>query len=500
MNFKTFLPAFALSALLPFSAFSGEQKNLKAVLAYKSFYSAQTGPYIETYLSVAGQSVMFAENAAGKYQAAIEVKLFFRQGDEIKYADKYTLLSPETEDPDKVNFNFLDQKRVPLANGSYRMELSVRDVNREGARPFTSERNLIVDYHPNTVAVSDIELVESYTPIQDGQATATTKNGYDIIPYVNNYYPPGMNTLKFYAEIYNTPAVLGAEPFLVSYHIETFEKKRVLEQYRGFSKREPTAVSVVLGEFPIENLPSGNYSLVVEARNRQNEIIAYKDCFFQRNNGQTAAEMQEGTIRDLQVENTFVAAYTDKDTLAEFISSLQPVSNATETMFEHNQLKIADVKLMQQFFYDFWSRRNPEDPESAWQAYRLEVTKVNKEFGTLSKRGYETDRGRVYLQYGPPDRMIREYNEPSAYPYEIWHYHTMENQGQTNRKFVFYNPDLVTNDFALIHSTATGEIQDNQWQLRLHKRDLQTNDLDRNYQINSQGAFGNKVNAEWQNH
>jgi len=378
------------------------------------------------------------------------------------------------------------------------MELTVRDINKPDAKPFTSQRPVTIDYPEALVSISEIELVESYSPAEAGRQTATTKNGYDIIPFVDNYFPPSMKALRFYAEIYHTDVVLGTEQFLVSYHIETYEKKRILDQYRGFSKKTPSAATIVLSEFPIDGLPSGNYNLVVEVRNKQNEIIAFRECFFQRNNGYTALDLQEANIRNLDVNNTFVSSIASKDTLAEYISCLQPISSASETMFEHNQLKIADVKLMQQFLFDFWMRRNPDDPGAAWTAYRTEVDKVNEEFGTLSKKGYETDRGRVYLQYGPPSTMIREYNEPSAYPYEIWHY--LSTEKQTNRKFVFYNPDLVTNDFTLIHSNATGEISDNQWQLRLHKRDLQTNDLDRDYQINDRSAFGNKVNSEWENH
>lgn len=88
---------------------------------------------------------------------------------------------------------------------------------------------------------------------------------------------------------------------------------------------------------------------------------------------------------------------------------------------------------------------------------------VVKEFSTSIRKGYNTDRGRVYLQYGPPDNRTQMPHEPSAYPYEIWQYYKVK--GQSNRRFIFYNPDLVTNDFKLIHSDALGEIMNDQWQL-----------------------------------
>jgi hypothetical protein len=117
------------------------------------------------------------------------------------------------------------------------------------------------------------------------------------------------------------------------------------------------------------------------------------------------------------------------------------------------------------------------------------VKVVKREFGTSIRRGYQTDRGRVFLQYGPPNNRTASLHEPSAYPYEIWHYYRIGTQN--NRRFVFYLPDLVTNDYTLLHSDANGEIIDNQWQLRLHKRDTQTNNFDNN---NVNPTYGGRAN------
>ena len=74
------------------------------------------------------------------------------------------------------------------------------------------------------------------------------------------------------------------------------------------------------------------------------------------------------------------------------------------------------------------------------------------------------------MKYGRPDDIFTSDFEPSAYPYEIWHYyHTIDNQ--KNVKFVFYNPNLVGEDYILLHSTARGEIYTNNWVRILHKRD-----------------------------
>ena len=54
---------------------------------------------------------------------------------------------------------------------------------------------------------------------------------------------------------------------------------------------------------------------------------------------------------------------------------------------------------MQNYFFEFWVSRNPNNPFSfEWQNYLLQVKSVNQAYKNQKKKGYLTDRGRVYLQ------------------------------------------------------------------------------------------------------
>jgi hypothetical protein len=97
------------------------------------------------------------------------------------------------------------------------------------------------------------------------------------------------------------------------------------------------------------------------------------------------------------------------------------------------------------------------------------------------------------LQYGPPDNRQESLREPSAFPYEIWQYYKINNQ--SNRRFVFCNQDLVTNDFILIHSDALGEHNNDQWMFQIMKRDTQTNDID---QTESDSHYGSQLKQNFQ--
>lgn len=478
--------------LLAVTTITSQGKNLQAHLAHATFYAPGQGPYIETYLSVSGHSVVFAPIKNGKFQAAIEVSIILSQNNEIKHFDKYNLLSPETDDTLKTEFNFLDQQRIQMPNGKYKFELSIKDKN-QSVKPYSVVQEVNIDYHPNILSLSDIEFLESYNPAKEESKLA--KGGYELIPLVDNFFSESRNTLKFYAEIYNAPSIVGTDGFVLSYFVESYENHQVINNLSRIQRMQSKEVNAIIKEIDITELPSGNYNLVVETRNRNNELLASREIFFQRSKPLAVSEsMGAANYSGVEVANTFVAAYTNKDTLAEYIRSLHPISGSMEIAFADNQLNLADLKMMQQYFYNFWEKKNKANPYEGWMVYKKEVEKVNATYSTQNRKGYDTDRGRVYLKYGPPNQVSEKYHEPSDYPYEIWQYYKLETQ--SNRKFVFSNTDLVSNDFQLIHSDAVGEPYDPQWQLRISKRTEINNDYDR---TNSREHYGKQSDDLFKN-
>ena len=123
---------------------------------------------------------------------------------------------------------------------------------------------------------------------------------------------------------------------------------------------------------------------------------------------------------------------------------------------------------MKRYFYSFWVKQNPKNPEQAWAEYKSKVNYVQKEYGSKLIKGYQTDRGRIYLKYGPPNDIFSEIYDPNAYPYEIWCYYVMGDQ--KNIQFVFWNKDYVTNNYEVLHSNARGEINDPAWIKKLSSR------------------------------
>ncbi len=466
---KKCLFSLCSAVLIAFTASAAQ--SVTAYLTYAAFNLPVKGPYIETYLSVIGSSVKFVKNANGKFQGAVDIGITFTQNNEIKSAQKYTLNSQEMADTSKGGPNFIDLQRYVLANGTYSMEISIADKNKSEAKPFVSVVPVTINFTDDRVMISDIQLLESF--VKSAVPSVLTKSGYDLVPYVSTYYPENCTIIKFYAEIYNSKKIIGeGQKLVMNYFIESDGKKVKLSDYSAFSKQTAAEVNTLLAEFNIEALPSGNYYLVIEVRDKENKIQAEQKCFIQRKNSHGRLSLED--LKSVNVTNTFVSFYKSVDTLSDYIRMLRPISSSSEVLYAENQLKSKNLEMMQQFFYTFWKSRSETNAQLMWFEYYKEVMKVNKVFGTHSLKGYESDRGRVYLQYGPPTSRDKvDLDERNSKPYEIWQYDKLSDKSkvltnpsnsQSNKKFVFVNSDLITNTFKLIHSTALGEIYNDSWQ------------------------------------
>ena len=79
-----------------------------------------------------------------------------------------------------------------------------------------------------------------------------------------------------------------------------------------------------------------------------------------------------------------------------------------------------------EFVRQFWLQRDPT-PGTEENEYKEEhygrIARANLRFSTRQVPGWKTDRGRIYIQYGPPDEIDAHLSGGVAtYPYEDWRY------------------------------------------------------------------------------
>ncbi len=433
------------------------------VVETKVYQHPDAGPRVEVYMAFIAGTMVINMNERGFHQPRIEAITIIEQNGVIKAFSKVEVIGIERLDT--LAFDLLHQEFFDLPPGSYDLSIEARDLNSTDTTATRFEAPLAVGELGQGVEISEILIAERIEPAGEGQIS---KYGYHVVPLISDYLPKEIVALNFYAEVYNTEKVFGADSlFLLSYQIENFEKRTVHGSFKKSTRVKSKPVEPVMAQFDIKDLASGNYLLVVEVRDRKGELITRKEHFFQRNNPKQHV-YDPNALEQVDLANTFADAFTDRDTLAEHINSLRPISDPLERKMIEDRQRDRDMDFMKRFFYSFWANRAPADPETAWKDYHAQVIKVNKLFSCRIMKGYETDRGYVYLKYGAPNSMMDKFNEMGTLPYTIWHYYRAGRY--SNKRFVFYQPDLANFCFQLLHSEVPGEIQNPHWNQILHNR------------------------------
>jgi GWxTD domain-containing protein len=135
-----------------------------------------------------------------------------------------------------------------------------------------------------------------------------------------------------------------------------------------------------------------------------------------------------------------------------------------------------------QFIEQFWLRRDPT-PDTVENEYKEEhyrrIAYANEHYAA-GKAGWRTDRGRIYIVFGPPDEIDThpsggQYNRPieegggetSTYPFETWRYRYIEGLGDKGQEVMIefvdpcmcgdYHMTIDPNEKdALLHTPGAG--------------------------------------------
>ena len=151
-----------------------------------------------------------------------------------------------------------------------------------------------------------------------------------------------------------------------------------------------------------------------------------------------------------------LAGFTEEQMNLEFRQAQYLATKDEVKLFD----KLENVEGKREFLGKFWEeveqgRRDFFPIRRAEYLRRVRI--VNDRYAALSKDGWQTNRGRIYLLYGEPDEIER-FDSQGVKPHEIWSYFSIEN----GVEFVFVNR-FGTNDYELVHSTKRGELRDPEW-------------------------------------
>lgn len=489
------LTLLLMALMLAFPVFA-TGKQLSAMFGYSVFYLPDSDqPYVETYLNFDAWSLNFVKDGQAGYRATVEITIVARKGDTVAYVKKYDLHSPYTENQEATGFTFFDLQRFGIGNGIYDLQITLRDKASDN-EPLTVSDKLIVYFKNQSPSMSNIQLMSSATPTE--MENMLSRNGYDMVPYINDFMPAEVTHLHPFFELYNLNREIGNNPFVVSTYVEQKENGRRIPNIGQMTRHHVAGTNTpVYTDVDISKLPSGNYNLIVEVQNLQGEAIFKRTVAFMRSN----PRLEDVTIDETEIATSFAALITDEKTLDYYIDALYPISSVYELSIGQKLLKQPGLSEKQAYFYRFWKARDPLDPEGKWKTYLTNLTYVDKQFTYPLTPGYRTDMGRVYLQYGPPNfvrdeknfvgalgvhrntadiQNINSYGEGEILtdqghiyylPYQIWRYNQIPGDYE-NRVFLFWD-EFRSGYYRLLNSNARGEVRTAGWERMLSRNTME---------------------------
>ena len=425
-------------------------------------FKSKTQKYVEVYINVLGGGLYYKTVDNGTI-ASIETVILLKKGEDIIQFDKYILQSPSIygslTDTIIEYKDFEDFKRFALENGEYTLEVTLLDINAPTPIKRTFTETIIVDYNDDDLLLSDIQPIAGMTKATD-KNKSYAKNGYVFQTHPFDFYPHTSKVLKFYIELYNSQKMMDA--FYIRYFIRYQGGEKPIQM--NAKRLEALETHALVLQLDITEIPSGNFDLVIEARNRENKVLHSRLYNFQRSNPYLNNKI--GDYLSMNYENSFVTIFDERQ-LNYAMRALVPKIEFIDGEIIAKVIDDEDLDLKRKYLYNYWVTQDPQTPKARFKEYMTLAKKVDREYRSSVGLGFETDRGYTYLKYGEPNDIIRRTSDPNAPPYEIWEYYELN--GQQNVKFIFYNPSLAVNDFELVHSTLRGEVYNPNWMKQIYE-------------------------------
>jgi len=422
----------------------------------KRFWLPDTTPYVEIHYALQGKGLTYKRVNEG-YVAHVSVRAaIFRQSDSVKVETlNFEWETPPVKDTSNMEAVWVYLQRVSLPPDRYWLEVSMKDKANENQK----ERRAVARFDltlPDTFPyLGDPLWVDQALPSQN-KDNRFFRNGYILLPAFTEGTYLNPDSIQVYFEIYGLNRY--QEPLYLQVQMVDGLTRKVIEPTLRITSPRPRAfVSPYFYRVPADFLPSQTYLLEIFAKTNANEIKAHFEIPIYIYSHQEHQDYYGITYLYEQYFN-----YPEGE-LDEYLAAIRYIATADEER-QLDLLRTFDEK--KAFFVRFWERRrNSADApiDEQWRDYYARIQYANRHFTSRLRKGWQTDRGRVLLKYGPPDDVQSFLTEINAHPYIIWTYNRLNNQ--SNVFFVFYDPDLATNEFPLLHSTLAGEVYNANWRL-----------------------------------
>ncbi len=438
--------------------------------------------FVSINLAVEGSSLEWKEAQEANFQAAVnlDIALYMLLGsDTLKsYQENINLFSLPLEDSTQqekdafipyVKNIEISPERSP---GRYLVRVIATDVNKPGRRSMALREFEMAAPTTSSPVFSDLGFITEMGRVQDeDEETMFTrpKGSFKtyIIPFPTSGIYINQDTMRYYVEFYNANMVVEKN-FSIRSRIkqgDTF----IQEYTKVEQKKRASFRNYHSSFFDISELESQTYYLIVELLGEDNRLIRSTSKKFIIVNQRVEPEFYR-YVANKDVAGIF-SEYSE-DQLESYLQTLIPLSNDQERWFIQalQKQKKDSYEMKKNYLYSFWSKRvrNDQTVGGLWRTHLAALAYTDQYFKVGNRKGWETDRGTIFLKYGIPSDTERYPSETGVIPYEIWRYDRLD--AQTNVEFVFADMGQPANDYVLLHSNKYNELNNPNWKAQLLNR------------------------------
>ncbi len=462
-------------------------------------------PYLELAWKINPKGLRFKTATDKTITARVLTKVNILVDNELFKEDEFILQTPPRKDINGLNsVTILETKRYFVKKGLVKISVQFFDFE-DTTNVFTYTDTFRVPEPSPRMFLSNIQLADTF--LANDTKTSFLKNNMQVIPLSSNFLDNHNRSINYYIELYNPDSIPDNKlPVYAKIRISKKENELFMPEYdRNDTMKEPRPF--IWGSIPAGALKSGNYWITASIEDKFGEIFSVQKLFFQRLNSNpykppvTAATPVKDVFNDsameqvtvLNLEKTFLAKFTLPQ-IKSILKMLLPFSDGMQTNTINGFLKKPDEMYMRYFVYNYFQAINNKDPEKAWKEFSEKIKDANKKFSAQGAPGYETERGFIYLRYGPPTDIITVTGETGTLPYQIWQYNNLTqfgiNKELANALFLFFKPNQMMSDYQLLHSTVPGEVMNSSWRYRLYDVKSQASSTGFNLNTRAEQYFG----------
>jgi GWxTD domain-containing protein len=433
--------------------------NLRLDIDFARFHGDDSSVFLEAYYSFRNDEIIH-KYLNEKYVGGINILMELSQTDKVLEKLEWTIPS-NLIDTSNINTGktLVGVKSFLLKPGEYILKIFAYDLNNPARTDSLSFPLKISLFPKDRDALSDPELCTSIKQIPKDTTNIFYKNTVEAIPNASLLYGTGLPILYYYVEAYNLQLKTNSQDYVLRITVHDATGKEVIKQEK--SKKRLNASSVEIGTINTNSLKGGTYTFRISLMDTVNKTtaVASKKFFIYKPSdtdklvpltagGMVSSEYALMNLEDL--DNDFAVAH--------YVAT-------EDEMIQYSKLTLVDAK--RKFLFEFWKRRDT-DPVTGVNEFKIDYMKrvdyANSNFGGAFKKGWKTDRGRVYIVYGPPDDVERYPSSQDSEAYEIWNYNSL----QSGVVFIFLDRSGQS-DYRLVHSNHRNELTDENWYQKAKK-------------------------------